>query len=100
MMSKPNLATGSTYTFKATDSVVRFLTACTATVPAGLDLPDGREAITYTQEGSGQVTIVGAAGVTIDTPETLLTAKQHASCSLIRKARNHWVLAGNLQAAA
>jgi hypothetical protein len=94
---KSNVAPDTTYTFKATDAFVRFLSAdpVTATVPAGLDV----DVITFTQEGAGQITVAGASGVTIDTPETLLTAKQHATCSLIRKARNYWVLAGNLEAA-
>lgn len=51
------------------------------------------------QVGAGQLTIAAEDGVTINTPETLLLAKQGAACTLIKVATNEWDLEGNLEPA-
>lgn len=49
--------------------------------------------------GTGQVTIAAGAGVTINTPETLKSAKRYATMTLKRVASDVWDLSGNLEAA-
>ncbi|PWJ93533.1 hypothetical protein C8D77_101212 [Mesorhizobium loti] len=46
------------------------------------------------QAGAGAVTILFAAGVTVDTAETLVTAKQFAVLYLVRVGANHWHCSG------
>lgn len=72
--------------------------AISITVPAGIDVPIGI-AITVEQGGTGQVTFVAAGGVTIQSPETLKTAKQYAVAMLVKKAADVWTLVGYLEAA-
>lgn len=55
--------------------------------------------IVITQTGTGQVTIAAGAGVTINTAETLKSAKRYAAMTLKRVAENAWDLFGNLEAA-
>lgn len=72
--------------------------ATTLTVPtnAAVAFPVGT-ALLVTQVGAGQVTIAGASGVTIQSSysRTKLSA-QYAQASLIKRATNTWLLAGNL----
>lgn len=75
--------------------------ACTVLVPNDSDsLFEDFAAFEIEQAGAGQVTIVPSAGVTIDTAETLLTAKQYAVLYLVRIGANHWHCCGYQQAAA
>ena len=69
-----------------------------------LTVPDGAWSdaalVNIMQGGTGQVTVVGASGVTICAHLGLTkTAGQWAMATLIRIAPNEWVLAGNLVAA-
>ena len=50
------------------------------------------------QVGAGQLTIVAAMGVTINTPTTLLLLGQGASAQLIKTATDTWDLSGSLAA--
>ena len=52
------------------------------------------------QIGAGVTTIVAGAGVTINTPETLVLAGQWSTVSLRKRATDVWVLAGYTTAAA
>lgn len=49
--------------------------------------------------GTGQVTLVAGAGVTINTPESLKSAKRFSTLTLKRVAADVWDLSGNLEAA-
>ncbi|GHB63978.1 hypothetical protein [Persicitalea jodogahamensis] len=55
--------------------------------------------IVLVQAGAGQVTIVPGAGVTINSSETLKSAKQYAYLGLKRVAANVWDLTGERQIA-
>lgn len=63
---------------------------------ATLPLPVGTTVV-VSQIGVGQVTIDPAVGVTVRTPETLITRKQFAKVTLIKTATNTWDLEGNLE---
>lgn len=76
--------------------------ACSVVIPLDADgssFGDG-DAFEVEQGGAGQVTIVAAAGVTINAAETLLTAKQYALLYLVREGANQWHCSGYQQAAA
>jgi hypothetical protein len=51
------------------------------------------------QNGTGQVTIAGASGVTINSSQTLKTASRYSVIALKRVASNVWTLLGDRQAA-
>ncbi|MCA0032752.1 hypothetical protein [Mesorhizobium sp. B263B2A] len=70
--------------------------ASSVIIPADTDgaaFDDGG-AFEIEQGGAGQVTVIGAAGVTIDTAETLVTAKQFAVLYMVRVGVNHWHCSG------
>lgn len=71
--------------------------ALTVPLNATVAFPLGTK-IYVRQVGAGQVTITATGGVTINTPETLLLAKQNAAATLIKVATNEWDLEGNLEA--
>jgi len=50
--------------------------------------------IAVEQAGAGAVTIQAGPGVTINKPETLITAKQFAVVTLTKIAASTWTLAG------
>ena len=92
-------ATGTTYTFVASDAgnLVEFSNggAVTVTVPtdATTNFPIGTQ-IDILQVGAGQVT-VGGAGVTINTPDGLKLRAQWSAASLVKRAANTWVILGD-----
>lgn len=51
------------------------------------------------QAGEGQVTVVAASGVTINSSETLLTRAQFAVVALKRVGADEWTLTGEREAA-
>lgn len=55
--------------------------------------------ILFTQYGVGKITLVPDSGVTIRTPETLISAKQYAEVTIYKRGTNEWIAAGNLEAA-
>ena len=52
------------------------------------------------QVGAGQTTVVGGAGVTVRTPETLVVTGQWSTVSLRKRATDEWVAAGDVEVAA
>lgn len=76
-------------------------TANTVTVPpnSSVAFPVGA-VVEVCQVGAGQTTIVAGAGVTIQTPQTLVLVGQWSTVSLRQRAVDVWVLAGDVEAAA
>lgn len=74
-------------------------TAVNITVPPNVDVayPIGTE-IDLVQMGSGQVTVVAGAGVTIRTSTVLELLDQYSRGKLYKRATNEWVLTGELDA--
>ena len=52
------------------------------------------------QVGAGQTTVVGGAGVTVRTPETLVVTGQWSTVSLRKRATDEWVAAGDFEVGA
>lgn len=67
------------------------------TVPtnASVAFPVGT-VVEFVQKGSGQVEIVGASGVTINTPSSRTTRTQWAALSIVKEATNEWTLSGDM----
>lgn len=53
--------------------------------------------IEVAQLGTGQVTLVAGAGVTLQTPSSLLTRAQFSSLSLRKRATDTWLVTGDMQ---
>jgi hypothetical protein len=78
--------------------VTRNAASTSITVPAGMDIAPQTN-FPFRQGGTGSVTFVAGSGVTINTPETLIIAKQNALAMLIYEGNDVYTLVGNLQAA-
>ena len=80
------------YTLAQADAgrVVPFSAGATCTIPPDAFAPG--VLIEIAQEGPGQVTIAGAAGVTLQAAGGLKTAGQWASVGLRCRAANEWVI--------
>lgn len=65
--------------------------------PAGVGWREGAS-LTLTQRGAGQITVVPAAGVTINHSDTLVTRKQHSTISLVYEGSDVWLLIGDVEA--
>lgn len=75
--------------------------ATTITVqPASLVPIEPLSQIHILQWGAGQVTIAEGAGVSVETPETLKSAKQFSIMTLLNIDTDSWLLTGYLEAAA
>lgn len=73
-------------------------TGLTITVPTNANVAfDNGTSIMICQAGIGQITIAPEAGVTILSPETLITRKQEGCVSLIKIDTNVWRIEGNLE---
>lgn len=73
-------------------------TGLTITVPTNANVAfDPGTSIMVCQAGVGQITFVPEAGVTILSPETLVTRKQEGCVSLIKVNTNVWRIEGNLE---
>ena len=74
-------------------------TATTITIPtdATLDFPVGTS-IDILQTSTGQVTIAGASGVTVNSTPGLKLRTQWSSATLFKRAANTWVVYGDLTA--
>ena len=74
-------------------------TATTLTIPlnATIAYPVGTS-IDILQTGTGQVTIAGAAGVTVNATPGLKLRTQWSSATLFKRATNSWVVFGDLTA--
>lgn len=92
-----NVQTGTTYTVSVTDHG-RYVTlnnaaAVTVTVPQGL----GREfCTTLLQLGAGQVTAVGATGVTVNAYGGAKTPAQYGTLSLVAVAIDTFIASNNM----
>lgn len=87
----------------ATPTLVRmtFGTACTVLVPLDEDetIAVG-STVLVGWSGDGQVEIVGADGVTLNSPDSNFIGKKHGKVTVIKVGANEWDLEGNLQALA
>jgi len=101
-----NAQTGTTYTFVLADAANKLITASNAsaqtyTIPlnASVSYPTGSQ-INIIQIGAGQVTIVGAAGVTV--ASTGATAAQpklrvaYSAATLIKVGSDSWYVVGDI----
>lgn len=95
-----NTQTGTTFAPALTDAG-RLITlsnasaiAVTIAADATTDFPVGTQLLMM-QLGAGQVTVSGAAGVTIVSRSGTKTAGQYALISLIKVAANQWVVGGD-----
>jgi hypothetical protein len=99
-----NTQTGTTYTLVLGDAgqVIEMdnASANTLTVPpnSSVAFPTGT-VLNVRQKGAGQTTIAAGAGVTINTPETLLIRKQYGLATLHKRGTDDWCIEGNLQVA-
>ena len=98
-----NAQTGTTYTLELAD-LAKLVTlsnagAITLTVPLESSVAFAiGDRIDLLQKGAGQVTIVGAGGVTVNATPGLKLRAQWSSATLIKLDTNSWVLLGDLQA--
>ena len=98
-----NDQTGTTYTLALAD-LAKLVTlsnagAITLTVPLNSSIAFAiGDRIDLLQKGAGQVTIVGAGGVTVNATPGLKLRAQWSSATLIKLDTNSWVLLGDLQA--
>jgi hypothetical protein len=94
----------SNYTLAAADINTMLLcdhaTSISITAPAnGTTALDVGYTVLLYQAGAGQITVVEDTGVTINTPETLLSNDQYSVIGLTKIATNEWVVFGRLEAA-
>jgi hypothetical protein len=99
-----NPQTGTSYTLVLTDSTNRLVelsntAAITVTVPlnSSVAFPIGSQ-IMLLQTNTGQVTVAGAGGVTINGNPGLKLRAQWSSATIIKRAENTWVLVGDITA--
>jgi hypothetical protein len=97
-----NAQTGTTYTFVLTDANNTMVemsnaSAITATVPlnSSVAFPVGCQ-INILQTGAGQVTFVGAVGVTVNATPGLKLRAQWSAATLIKRGTDTWVLSGDV----
>lgn len=97
-----NQQTGTTYTLVLSDlgKLVELNNAAsiTLTIPTNASVAFAiGDRIDILQTGAGQVTIAGAAGVTVNSESSKLKlAGQWAAATLIKRAADTWVAVGNL----
>jgi len=99
-----NSQSGTTYTLALSDAdntqvETTSSSAVTITVPANstVAFPIGSQ-INIAQIGSGQITIVGAGGVTVNATPGLKFRAQYSTAVLIKRGSDSWLLAGDLAA--
>jgi len=96
-----NAQTGTTYTFVLADNgklvTLDNASSITVTVPANSSVAYATGAIINLQQiGAGQVTVAGAAGVTINGTGTK-TRAQWSAASLLKTATDTWTLIGDIE---
>ena len=99
-----NQQTGTTYTLVLADASNKIVelsntSAITVTVPlnSSVAYPVGSQ-IMLLQTNTGQVTVAGAGGVTVNSNPGLKLRAQWSSATLIKRAENTWVLVGDITA--
>ena len=95
---------GTSYTLALTDAgdyiQTTSTTAVTITVPTQASVTWAADTeIYFEQNNTGQITIAGASGVTINSSETLKTAGRYSVIALKRVASDTWTLTGERQLA-
>jgi hypothetical protein len=96
-----NAQTGTTYTTVLTDAsklvTLSNGSGITLTIPANSSVayPVGTK-LDLAQLGAGQVTVVGAAGVTVNATPTLKFRAQYSGATCIKTATDTWLLVGDL----
>jgi hypothetical protein len=99
-----NTQTGTSYTLVAGDAgdlvTLTNGAAITLTVPTNASVPFAiGSQITIIQSGAGNVTVVGATGVTVNSADADLKLRvQWSAATLIKLGTNNWVLIGDIKA--
>jgi hypothetical protein len=99
-----NAQTGTTYTLAVGDAgqlvTLSNASGITLTVPTNAAVPFAiGTQITITQANSGQVTVVGDTGVTVNSADSFLKLRtQWAAGTLIKTNTNSWILIGDISA--
>jgi hypothetical protein len=99
-----NAQVGTTYSLILTDAhklvTLNNAASITATVPANATVAfEIGDQVNLLQLGAGQVTVAGAAGVTIRSQGSKLKLNgQYSAATLVKIAENEWVLIGNTAA--
>jgi len=99
-----NAQTGTTYTLVLTDANNTMVelsntSAITVTVPlnSSVAFPVGSQ-INLLQTNTGQVTVAGASGVTVNTTPGLKLRERWSGATLIKRSSDGWVLVGDVTA--
>jgi hypothetical protein len=96
-----NAQTGTTYTLALTDANNRVTlsntSGITVTIPpnSSVNFPVGT-GIDLIQANTGQVTVVGGSGVTLNSAIGYKIRTLAAGCSLIQIAANSWIMVGDI----
>ena len=97
-----NAQTGTTYTLALTDANNTMVelsntSAITVTVPlnSSVAFPVGSQ-INLLQTNTGQVTVAGASGVTVNATPGLKFRDRWSGASLIKRSSDGWVLVGDV----
>ena len=96
-----NTQTGTAYTTVLADAnklVTLDSTGITVTIPAASSVayPTGSQIHLY-QSGTGQATVIGDTGVTVNASNGLKTRTQYSVTTVIKVAVNSWVMIGDTQ---
>ena len=76
---------------------VNYATSCTLTVPPNSSVAFPLyTCIPIKQHGAGQLTLVAGAGVTLNTPWSLIARAQHSIFSVFQESTNVWTVAGDM----
>ena len=96
-----SISTQSTsYTLASGDvsNLVEVSAAATITIPADNSFWNVGERVELLQTGSGQITIAGGSGVTVNATPGLKTRAQWSSAVVIKRSSNVFVVVGDLSA--
>lgn len=96
-----NTQTGTTYTFAIDDwqKLTSFTSSSSVTATIPLNSTTAYSVGTrldMVQDGTGQVTIAGAVGVTLKTSTTAALRTQYSIASAIKMATDTWLIVGDL----
>lgn len=97
----PTVLHNADYTLQLTDAgtIIEMgsSNAMTLTVPANASVAfPVNTVIEVTQTGTGQVSIAGAAGVSLRTPASLTTRAQYSTIGLRKRSTDVWIVSGDL----
>jgi hypothetical protein len=91
---------GTTYSLVKADAgtLVSFTSSSSVTVTVPTEVSQGwasGEGVVLLQNGTGQVSVVGASGVTVNTAALAKSRTQYSTLSLVYLGSNTWILAGD-----